>query len=107
MALGTPVVATSVGGVPDLIEHQTSGVLVGPGDSTALAEAVFHVATDPTGALRLAQNAHKRLVDYSPEKQTQQLIQLYLKALSRSETRSASSSVPLPIDGYQMDSTKC
>ena len=107
MALGTPTVATRVGGVPDLINHLTSGLLVAPADSHALADAILHVFANPSESLRLAENAYKRLADYSPEKQTQQLITLYLKALSSSDARFVSSSVALPIDGYKINSSKC
>lgn len=40
MAAGRPIVATAVGGVPDLIEHGIHGLLVPPGDSHAIAEAI-------------------------------------------------------------------
>lgn len=46
MAAGLPVVATNVGGVPDLVKHEHSGLLVPPGAPVALAEAVFRLAGD-------------------------------------------------------------
>jgi glycosyltransferase involved in cell wall biosynthesis len=47
MALGRPVVATAVGGVPRLIEDQVTGSLVPPGDPPALALAVERLLDDP------------------------------------------------------------
>ncbi len=46
MAAGCPVVATRVGGLPDLIDDGRTGILVAPGDATALSEAIFGVLTD-------------------------------------------------------------
>lgn len=46
MAAGRPVVATAVGGVPDLVEDEVSGILVPPGHARALADAVVRLARD-------------------------------------------------------------
>lgn len=46
MALGIPVVATEVGGVPELIRHRHDGLLVSPDDPSALAAAVLELAAD-------------------------------------------------------------
>lgn len=54
MALSRPVVATSAGGIPELIESGVSGLLVPPGDSTALAAACRRLFADPTLAQGLA-----------------------------------------------------
>jgi glycosyltransferase involved in cell wall biosynthesis len=54
---GRPVVATSVGGVPDLVVDGVNGMLVKTGDSTGLAEALIRVLGDPTEAQRLAAGA--------------------------------------------------
>ncbi len=52
MAAGLPVVVTAAGGVPELVESETHGMVVAPGDVPALAEAMLRVARDP--ALRQA-----------------------------------------------------
>jgi len=46
MALGRPVVATAVGGVPELVEEGITGLLVPPRDALALADSVIRLAGD-------------------------------------------------------------
>ncbi len=48
MACGIPVVATTVGGLPELIDHGGSGLLVPPNDPEALATAVCRLLDDPS-----------------------------------------------------------
>lgn len=53
MACGRPVVATAVGGVPEVVAHGTDGLLVPFGDAGGLAEAVRSLLSDPAWASRL------------------------------------------------------
>ena len=53
MAAGIPVVATNVGGIPEVIVHGESGLLVPPADSRSLAEALVRVLSDSSMATRL------------------------------------------------------
>jgi glycosyltransferase involved in cell wall biosynthesis len=57
MAAGCPVVATRVGGLPDLIEDQKTGRLVPPRDADALASAVLDLLPNPQTARELGRNA--------------------------------------------------
>lgn len=43
---GTPVVATTVGGLPEVVEHERTGLLVPPADAHALADAIVRLAED-------------------------------------------------------------
>jgi glycosyltransferase involved in cell wall biosynthesis len=47
LASGLPIVGTTVGGIPDLVEHGVNGLLVPPGDPAALATAIRTLADDP------------------------------------------------------------
>jgi len=47
MALGIPVVATKVGGIPELVSHGRTGILVPPADERALADAMQEMLADP------------------------------------------------------------
>ena len=55
--LGKPVVASAVGGVPELIEDGRTGLLVPPGDPTALSQALVRVLKDDGLAKRLGRSA--------------------------------------------------
>jgi glycosyltransferase involved in cell wall biosynthesis len=50
MAAGVPVVATSVGGTPEMVEEGVTGLLVAPRDAVALAEAIGSLLADPERA---------------------------------------------------------
>jgi glycosyltransferase involved in cell wall biosynthesis len=52
-AQGVPVVASAVGGVPELVDDGTTGLLVPPGDAAALSGALTRLLSDPAGAGRL------------------------------------------------------
>lgn len=60
MALGKPIVATTVGGIPEAVEHGASGWLVPPGDPGALAQALDHLVQDRALRHRLGQAAQAR-----------------------------------------------
>jgi glycosyltransferase involved in cell wall biosynthesis len=53
MAAGTPVVASAVSGIPELVEHEVNGLLVAPEDPAALADALVRLHDEPAlrGAL--------------------------------------------------------
>jgi glycosyltransferase involved in cell wall biosynthesis len=55
MAAGRPTVASDVGGVPDAVRHEETGLLVPPGDDAALAGALARVLADPAWAARLGE----------------------------------------------------
>ncbi len=83
MAVGLPVVATDVGGVPELIEDGVSGWLVPYGDQVAMSGAMTGVAQDPDLRQRLARAAAdvvgKR---FSFERQAEELTKVYRLVLS-------------------------
>jgi glycosyltransferase involved in cell wall biosynthesis len=65
MASGIPVVATSVGGIPDVVEHGRHGLLVPPRDAHALAEAIAATLDDRDGAARRARAGLERARTYA------------------------------------------
>jgi glycosyltransferase involved in cell wall biosynthesis len=61
MAAGVPVVATAVGGVPDVVEDQVTGLLVPPGRPDDLASVILDVVADPVRARARAVVARERV----------------------------------------------
>jgi 2-deoxystreptamine N-acetyl-D-glucosaminyltransferase/2-deoxystreptamine glucosyltransferase len=64
MAAGLPVVASDVGGIPEVVRHGVSGLLVPPGDVGALAAALDRVTADDVLRARLAAGARARSAEY-------------------------------------------
>jgi glycosyltransferase involved in cell wall biosynthesis len=60
MCFGCPSVATSVGGIPEVVEDGVSGILVPPGDAAALARAVESLLTDPSRRTLMGGAARQR-----------------------------------------------
>jgi glycosyltransferase involved in cell wall biosynthesis len=70
MALGKPVVATAVGGVPEMVENGATGLLVPPGDEDALAAALLRLLRESDLALRMGERARGRVAEhFTPESQ--------------------------------------
>lgn len=60
MACGVPIVATRVGGVPEIIEQSVTGLLVGTRDYEAAAACVVELLASPTRRLRMGLAARAR-----------------------------------------------
>ncbi|MFJ6327204.1 MULTISPECIES: glycosyltransferase family 4 protein [unclassified Rhizobium] len=61
MAWSTPVVASSVGGLTEIIEDERSGLLFPAGDSDKLAEKISYLIRNPAEAARLGEGGYKRV----------------------------------------------
>jgi glycosyltransferase involved in cell wall biosynthesis len=61
MSYGVPVVASDIGGITDIVEHEKSGLLVPPGDVVRLARALERLARDPALARRLGTAGEQRV----------------------------------------------
>jgi glycosyltransferase involved in cell wall biosynthesis len=84
MALGVPVVATGVGGTPELLEDGAAGLLVPPGDPERLAAGIAAVLDDRARATQLADRACERQRSiYSIDAQVRRLQDIYLDVLGR------------------------
>lgn len=68
MMLGLPIVATDVGGNPELIKHGSNGLLVPPHDPEALAQALAKVVGDPIYAASLAERTAAARTTFTPQR---------------------------------------
>jgi glycosyltransferase involved in cell wall biosynthesis len=59
--LGTPVLTTRVGGIPEIVDDGVDGVLVAAGDACALAGALVALLNDPDARLRLARQGSQKI----------------------------------------------
>lgn len=63
MACGVPVVASRLSGIPELVDHETSGLLVPPGDPQALADALERLLQSPWLRCRSAATGRAKVVE--------------------------------------------
>jgi glycosyltransferase involved in cell wall biosynthesis len=77
MAAGKPVVASRVGGIPDLVRHGVTGFLVPPADEKALADGIKKLLSDPEKAFVMGIQGRKFCKQFSLEAMIQKLDDLY------------------------------
>lgn len=78
MAAGLPVVATAVGGVPEIVAHEESALLIAPRDEHAMATAVARILSDAPLARGLAAKALELAAErFSPEAYARSVLEIY------------------------------
>lgn len=79
MAAGRPVVATAVGGLPEMIDHGRTGLLVESGSASAIADALLGLLNDPNLAHELGANAKLASSSFGAEQMNAQMLDVYTK----------------------------
>lgn len=82
-ACGTPVVATAVGGIPELINHGQSGYLIPISNPRALASCIEQVLKDESLRLRMAELGHKSAQRYSIQRQAEAFLDWYTEIIAK------------------------
>jgi glycosyltransferase involved in cell wall biosynthesis len=83
-AYGKPVVATTVGGLPEMVEHGVTGLLVPPGDHVALADAVVRLLGDAELRQRMGAAGRRRACErWSPDAVAVATAAVYRDAVAR------------------------
>jgi glycosyltransferase involved in cell wall biosynthesis len=80
MAASVPVVASAVGGIPEIVTDQQQALLVRPRDPRALADALARILTNQCLAQALSHAARSLVATrFAPEQRARALIELYSK----------------------------
>jgi glycosyltransferase involved in cell wall biosynthesis len=79
MASGRPVVATTTGGIVDMIIHEKNGLLVPPGDEYKLAEAMARLLNDADLRTRLSAGAQERVQRFTASAVAERLEAVYVR----------------------------
>lgn len=89
LASGRAVVASAVGGLPDLVRDGETGLLVPPGDSVALAAAVKRLAADEALRRRLGRAGRALAAEYTMDRHVGAVLAAYLEALALTDRSAA------------------
>jgi glycosyltransferase involved in cell wall biosynthesis len=96
MAAGAPTVATRVGGTPEAMVDEVTGLLVPPGDSRAMAAAIARLLSEPDLAATLGRAARRTVEErFSIDRMVEATEQLYVELLE--EKRAGRVGAPWPI----------
>ena len=88
MALGKPVVASRIGGMLEIVRDGETGLLVPPGDSDALAQAIIELLRDPQARERMGLVSRQvALREFSVEVLADSLARLYCELVSTPSSR--------------------
>jgi glycosyltransferase involved in cell wall biosynthesis len=84
MAIGTPVIASAVNGVPEALEHEVTGFLVPPADADALARAILAAFSDMSRLRRVAASARQKVErEFAATRTVREFDELYQDLLER------------------------
>jgi glycosyltransferase involved in cell wall biosynthesis len=81
MAFGLPVVATNVGGLPEVVQDGVTGILVPPKDPNALGDAIVRLLRDPELRKRLGNAGRERVLsEFRTDRIVEQTLKVYARA---------------------------
>ncbi len=89
MAAGVPVIGTRVGGIPELIEHESNGLLAEPEDAAGLAELLCRALADAGLQDRLRENGRRTARQFTPERMMRCTYEVYREVTGSSGPWSA------------------
>jgi glycosyltransferase involved in cell wall biosynthesis len=77
MEASLPIIASKVGGIPDIIKHEKNGILIPPRDSLAIANAILLLLSNSTLTKTLGNQGKTEVVKYSPAVISQRYMEVY------------------------------
>ncbi|HMO12852.1 MAG TPA: glycosyltransferase family 4 protein [Pirellulaceae bacterium] len=100
LASGVPTVASDVGGLPEIIEHRKTGLLIPPGDPLAITQSISEYVEDRDRALEMAElGRSKVLQQFDQGVLTEQVERVYRRVLQRRSTILEPEFLPLYLPG--------
>ena len=92
--MARPVVATRVGGLPEVVKHNETGMLVPNGDKDALADAMVYLLTHPEYATEMGQGARRRAIkEFSWQRNVDAYDALYRQLITEARKKRSQSVV--------------
>src|SRR6202035_452831 len=88
-AAGLPVIATRVGGIPYILQHERTGLLVDCDDHREIANSAFRLLEEDGLAPRLVRNAREECRKYTPAAVASQWVQFYANLLTSDNPNAA------------------
>lgn len=96
LAAGRPVVAFRSGGIPEIVQHDVSGIIVAKGDEAGLARGAARLLEDDDLRRGMAANGRKRAQDFTLERHVAKLTAVYEAAATASRTRGGRPAIGSP-----------
>lgn len=87
MQAGCPIVASDVGGIPEIVHHEEHGLLVPPGRSAPLRAGIDRLRASPELAQRFIAAGRKQAENYSPRLLAEKNAQLYRAVIAKTKVR--------------------
>ena len=87
MALGLPIVATKAGGIPEMLRHRETALLVPPRDPQQLSRAILELLGDHTLRTYLGQNARRQVERFSLDNMVEGNLRVYANLIEMSKPR--------------------
>lgn len=82
MSYRIPVIASHVGGIPEIVHNGRNGILIAPGNKKQLYQAIMQLADNPEERMRLGNNGYEVSKSYYPDYIEKQIEKLYISLLS-------------------------
>ena len=83
MAMGRPVIASAVGGLPEVVGHGETGLLTQPGDAAELAGAMMSLLLDPARREALGRAARRRAAEFRESDVVPRIEHVYARLLAK------------------------
>lgn len=87
MACGVPIVASNIGGIPDIVKDGENGLLVQPKNTEALANAIIYLLENEDMKKKLGLNGKMKVKNYSWEKIAEKTEAIYVQSNQNTTTK--------------------